>query len=78
MQDKKLATKDNPKPVQVPVLMNPKPKSRPKERKVKSKFKGEHESGSCTSTRGFICGKTTGQVMHRFEFLGGTGLCRSG
>jgi len=40
--------------------------------------KGEHESGSFTSTCGFIRGKPTGQVTHRSEFLGGTGLCRSG
>src|ERR1700676_1519216 len=42
------------------------------------KAKGEHESWSLTSTCGFICGKPTGQVTHRSEFLGGTGLCRSG
>jgi len=40
--------------------------------------KGEHESGSPTSTCGFIHGKPTGQVTHRSESLGGTGLCRSG
>ena len=40
--------------------------------------KGEHKSGSPTSTCGFIRGKLTGQVTHRSEFLGGTGLCGSG
>ena len=40
--------------------------------------KGEHESGSSTSTCGFIHGKPTGQVTHRSEFLNGTGLHRSG
>jgi hypothetical protein len=40
--------------------------------------KGEHESGSLTSTCGFIRGKPTGQVTHRSEFLSGTGLYRSG
>ena len=40
--------------------------------------KGEHESGSSTSTCGFIRGKPTGQVTHRSEFLNGTGLHRSG
>ena len=40
--------------------------------------KGEHESGSPTSTCGFIHGKPIGQVTHRSEFLNGTGLHRSG
>ena len=52
--------------------------SKEQERHTLKRTKGEHESGSSTSTCGFIHGKPTGQVTHRSEFLNGTGLHRSG